>query len=190
MTKTEFKKLSKDEKRKAVLKDAMQQMLAGHFLAKPWTFIAVKGFRDPDGDYVKERERITDGKAKVCHVCAKGAVALSYFRKAGELEHYDTCQEGPLAKLIPAKTLNRMESDFELRNYLNGDRFNQYSPSLNDRIPEAARLYAVLKSALKLPYVSPTPAQAKKWWKEARHAYKIKLAKARERAKKVKAKKP
>jgi hypothetical protein len=166
-----FKKLSKPEKRVAVAKDAIAQLLVGAYRAKPGTYVKIS-----DGLGL---ESVFGQGMPQCNVCGIGSALLSEFRLSGRKDGLDSDTDRPNGvfyyngentKVFSEKMLRAMERAFELEGkYPCGDyNCTTCKPDVIAYIDNAeARLYAVLQNivdndgAFKAKLIDPRDEAAK-----------------------------
>ena len=176
MDEKKFRKLSGKEKRLVVLNDAIEQVLIGKYAASPgdFAFADAPGQEYPFGPLLPygPEDKIPKAafdKRTTCHVCAKGAVAVSALR-TGNLNVYGYGEMASrLEGIFPRKLLSDMEETFE---------------SELDGLDEQARLYATLDAAKRLPFKMPKRSEVEPAFKKALKAYKNKIKRRKLAAKK------
>lgn len=149
-----FKKLSKAEKRVAVAKDAIAQLLTGGYQASPGTYVRI-------GDKLG-LESVFGQSIPQCNVCGIGAALLSEFRLSGGCDalkegysndtrnYYYT--QGDDSKVFGGKTLRAMEHAFEREGRFGACGASGCTVCVADTLAfvenHEARLYAILKNII------------------------------------------
>lgn len=195
-----FDKLSKKEKRVAIAKDALAQLLVGKFQAVTGQYVQTELLEDRTESIGSALRR-----APRCKVCAIGSVLVSSFRCGaigGDIDSlrelapdddelvYDTTSEDKLKLAFTPKTLRAMESAFEQGTYGSPE----YAEDKYGLLDEDARLFAILEDVIenegsfKKPKrfkhdmvrgQSIVPTRAKQWAEDVKVRFETAKAKAK-----------
>lgn len=161
-----FAKMGRKQKRLAIAKDAVAQLITGKATAQPGTYLEVSQGKFPESDYNNEYSesdyetiRNTIQSAPECAVCAKGAVVLSAIRcgvnPVGVDSYFGDRDLDCYTPEIPGftiDTLHLMEEIFE--NTLNLNLLSDWDPDFDDAYelqfaqdPDA-RLFGILENII------------------------------------------
>lgn len=151
------KRLTITEKRVVVAKDALKQLKAERFVAQIGHYLGMditQALEEVEDRTCQAQPYLKD--AKVCTVCAKGALLLSAIRKFNKATIRDVLNEdmSKPEKLFGEHNLDNMEAAFETWDCFSGSRYGQPVPVKVEQFGHNYdnahdRLVAILKNVIK-----------------------------------------
>jgi hypothetical protein len=169
-----FNKLSKQEQKIKIVKDAIAQIKIGTFIAKRGEYLSIDNVDVRDNEI--SLQSVIGTVENTCECCAKGAIFASCVMNVNKVTNKDyffdeAFQKDKLKKWFSAKELDTIETAFELEViYDSSDYLSNEYGDYNNRALEAItfgkkynnqekRLLAILKNIVK--YGKFTPVKPK-----------------------------